>query len=116
MRTKKTARRTRIRHIIRNKIQGGPERPRLSVFKSNRVIYAQLIDDTQGRTLAASRSLVENGLTQKTAYAVGEELASKAQALNPKSVKTVVFDRGGWKYHGCVRALAEGARNGGLVF
>lgn len=90
------------------------DRPRLSVFRSNRAIYAQIIDDTKGATLAfASSKGVKAKGKLEVAMAVGETLAQKA--LKAK-VKKVVFDKGGYKYHGRVKALAEGARKGGLVF
>ncbi len=105
-------RRWRIRRSIRSKIQGVPEIPRLSVFKSNKYIYAQLIDDTTGTTLAQSSSQSKDSLNCEVAFQVGQDLAAKVQ----KTITKVVFDRGGWKYHGQVRALAEGARKGGLSF
>ncbi len=91
-------------------------RPRLAVFRSNRYIYAQLIDDVAGSTLAAASSR-ESGVTSgkpvDTAAKVGELLAERATA---KKIKKVVFDRGGYQYHGRVAALADGARKGGLTF
>jgi large subunit ribosomal protein L18 len=100
---------------IRLRIEGTPERPRLSVFRSARYIYAQVIDDSSGRTLAAASSR-EDGLTATpgkvdVARAVGKMLAERARAAG---VSTVVLDRGGYQYHGRVRSLAEGAREGGL--
>jgi large subunit ribosomal protein L18 len=116
----KTARsvsqRARIRRRIRSKVQGTTERPRLSVFRSNKYIYAQIIDDMQGRTLAAasSREADVNGSSRvEKSKSVGQRLAERAKAAG---VETVVFDRGGYRYHGNVRALAEGAREGGLQF
>lgn len=89
-------------------------RPRLSVFRSSKHIYAQIIDDAQGITLAAASSgSVKSGTKTDTAAAVGRALAEAAAA---KGVKQVVFDRGGYKYHGRVKALAEAAREGGLDF
>jgi large subunit ribosomal protein L18 len=108
--------RTKRRRRIRGKIVGTSERPRVSVFRSNKAIYAQIIDDSTGRTLAAARSAeVEAAGLDKTAVArkVGALLAQRAQA---KNIQAVVFDRSGYLYHGRVRALAEGAREGGLVF
>lgn len=101
---------------VRSRLKGTPERPRLSVFRSNRSIYAQVIDDSTGRTLAAaaSVSLGLTGLSKKEqAEKVGEVLAERAKALG---VQKVVFDRGPYLYHGRVKALAEGARRGGLEF
>ncbi|HEX6139413.1 MAG TPA: 50S ribosomal protein L18 [Candidatus Limnocylindria bacterium] len=100
---------------LRLRIEGTAERPRLSVFRSARYIYAQVIDDATGRTLAAASSL-EAGLREgaaKTdgARAVGRALAERARAAG---VSSVVLDRGGYQYHGRVRSLAEGAREGGL--
>lgn len=99
----------RRRARVRGKIRGTAERPRLSVFRSNKHISAQLIDDVEGGTLAAA--LGGAGVT--AAGEVGKILAEKASKLG---IKKVVFDRGGYKYHGRVKALAEGARKGGLVF
>ena len=106
---------------IRKKVSGTPERPRLSVFRSLKHIYAQVIDDSTGRTVVSASSqeaLKENGgvaITPKTAIstAVGKMVAQRAKA---EGVTKVVFDRGGCKYHGRVRALAEATREGGLEF
>ena len=105
---------------VRRRVTGLPERPRLSVFRSVRQIYAQVIDDVAGSTLAGASSLklVEasqaNGLTKtQTARLVGADIAQRARAAG---VTSVVFDRGGYKYHGRVQALAEAAREGGLEF
>jgi large subunit ribosomal protein L18 len=99
---------------LRLKISGSTERPRLSVFRSAKFIYAQVIDDTTGRTLAAASSR-ESGLAGATkvdtARSVGLALAERAKAVG---VSSVVLDRGGYHYHGRVRSLAEGAREGGL--
>lgn len=94
---------------------GALERPRLAVFKANRHIYAQLIDDNAGKTLAAASSLEIKSKAKKTDIAkeVGKLVATKAIA---KKIKAVKFDRGGFAYHGRVKALAEGAREGGLEF
>lgn len=114
----KNLRRKRIHYRVRKKVSGTPERPRLNVYRSNRYIYCQLIDDVHGHTLAAatSRELVKNGqrgsLTEQ-ARAVGKLIAERAKA---KGIETVVFDRGGYLYHGRVKALAEAAREGGLKF
>ena len=105
-----------IRHRrVRSRVSGLAERPRLSVFKANQHIYAQLIDDNAGKTLAAASSLEvkSKGKKMEIATAVGKLIATKAAAKNIKAVK---FDRGGFAYHGRVKALAEGAREGGLEF
>jgi large subunit ribosomal protein L18 len=116
---KKTRMRTRRRVRIRKHVTGTPERPRLSVFRSNRYIYAQLIDDVAGRTLATASSRDEEirgtGSTADIAAAgrVGELLAKRAKK---HKIAQAVFDRGGYRYHGRVAALADGARKGGLSF
>jgi large subunit ribosomal protein L18 len=98
---------------IRRKVTGTAERPRLSVYRSNMQIYAQLVDDDAGNTLAAadSREVGEADNRKEAARKVGELIASRA---SDAGIETVVFDRGGNKYHGRVAALAEGARSGGL--
>ncbi|MGI5888043.1 MAG: 50S ribosomal protein L18 [Oscillospiraceae bacterium] len=106
------------RHLrVRGKISGTPETPRLSVFRSTKNIYAQIIDDTTGRTLCSASSLESgfsgNGGNVEGAKAVGEMIAEKAKKMN---IESVVFDRGGYVYHGRVAAFAEGARSGGLKF
>lgn len=108
--------RSEIHKRIRAKISGTQERPRLSVYRSSQHIYAQLIDDQKAITiLAISDSHVKKGKHTKSELAkmVGLELAKKAKA---KGVESVVFDRGGFRYHGRVKQIAEGAREGGLVF
>ena len=106
------------RHVrVRGKISGTPERPRLNVFRSNANIYAQIIDDVNGVTLVSANTL-EKGFEGATgnveaAKKVGLALAERAKA---KGIEVVVFDRGGYLYHGRVAALAEGAREGGLKF
>lgn len=105
-----------IRHKrVRSRVSGAEDRPRLSVFKANRHIYAQLIDDNAGKTLAFASSLEAKSKGKKTdaAKEVGKMLAGKALA---KKIKAVKFDRGGFAYHGRIKALAEGAREGGLEF
>jgi large subunit ribosomal protein L18 len=110
-----------VRHLrIRGKVVGSAERPRLAVFRSAGHIYAQLIDDVTGRTLAAAdsrskefRQRVPRTGNAAAAKAVGEQLAERARA---RGIERAVFDRGGYQYHGRVKALAEGARAGGLVF
>jgi large subunit ribosomal protein L18 len=110
--------RERRKKRVRKKIYGTPDRPRLSVFRSNRHIYAQIIDDTVGRTLV-SVSTMEKGFDSagksktEAALEAGRILAGRAKE---KGIEKVVFDRGGNLYHGRVKALAEGAREGGLVF
>ncbi|MBP9715972.1 MAG: 50S ribosomal protein L18 [Candidatus Pacebacteria bacterium] len=111
---KKQEKRIRLKKKIRAKIGVGSSRPRLSVFRSNAFIYAQIIDDTKGVTLASSSDMkIEKGTKTERATAVGAEIAKLATA---KGVKTVVFDRNGFKYTGRVKALADGARAGGLEF
>lgn len=114
----KALRRQRIKYTIRKKIAGTSNHPRLSVFRSNTDIYAQLIDDENGNTLAAASSREKDIKAQKTTKTVksklvGEAIAKKALALG---LATCVFDRGGFLYHGRVKAVAEGAREGGLKF
>ena len=112
----KPAQRLRRRRRVRAKVRGTAERPRISVFRSNRGIFAQLIDDDSGRTVA-SVNWTEGELRglgrMEQATRAGALLADRAKAAG---VDTVVFDRGGYKYHGRVKALADGAREGGLAF
>ena len=107
----------KIRHQrIRKKMSGTEKKPRFVIFRSNKHIYAQLIDDNKHETLVFASSLKEkkDSINKiNTAQTVGENLAKKAQA---KKIKKVVFDRAGFKYHGRVKAIAEGARKGGLEF
>jgi large subunit ribosomal protein L18 len=112
--------RRRAQARIRRKLAGSAERPRLAVFRSQAHIYAQLIDDDRQRTLCAASSLdpglrteSAKGATVKTARAVGQLLASRAKE---QGISSVVFDRGGFQYHGRVKALADAAREGGLTF
>ena len=114
----KTSARQKIRYRIRKKISGTAAAPRLSVFRSNTDIYAQLIDDNNGVTLAAASSKQKDITAQKApkiqkSKMVGEAIAKKALELG---VKKVVFDRSGYLYHGRIKAVAEGAREGGLDF
>lgn len=114
----KTSARQKIRYRIRKKVAGTTSKPRLSVFRSNTDIYAQLIDDTTGTTLAAASSKQKDITAQKgpkieKSKMVGEAIARKAGELG---IKQVVFDRSGYIYHGRVKAVAEGAREGGLDF
>ncbi|HOO84415.1 MAG: 50S ribosomal protein L18 [Prolixibacteraceae bacterium] len=114
----KQARRYRIKKRIRKVVKGTAERPRLSVFRSNKQIYAQLIDDISGVTLAAASSKENDIATAKVnkieqAALVGKLIAEKAKAVN---IEEVVFDRNGYLYHGRVKSIAEAAREGGLKF
>lgn len=116
MLAKKAFRRRKIRYRIRKKLQGTAERPRMSVFRSNKDIYVQLVDDESGHTLCAASSrdkaFGENkGNKTEKAARVGKMIAERAAE---KGIKTVIFDRGGYLYHGRVKALADGAREGGL--
>ena len=111
------AQRMKRHQRVRAKLSGTPERPRLNVFRSEKNIYAQIIDDVNGVTLVSASSLDKeiegNGGNKEAARAVGKLVAERAKA---KSIDTVVFDRGGYLYHGRVQELAEGAREGGLEF
>ena len=109
----KKIQRDRRRKRIRAKISGTAATPRLSIFKSNRYISAQLIDDESGKTLLSGRSQAFKGNKTEQAVALGNDLAVKAKAAN---IKSVVFDRGAKKYHGRVKALADALRAGGLEF
>jgi len=112
----KEGRRNRIKMGIRSKMEGTTERPRLSVFKSNKAIYAQIIDDSKGHTVVASSSVEldkKGGVNLEISKNVGKKLAEKAVA---SGINAIVFDRNGYLYHGNIKALAEGAREGGLKF
>jgi len=113
---KNNERRERIKLSVRNKISGTKERPRLSVFRSNKGLFVQVIDDENGKTIA-SASTIELGekakLNQENSKNVGKKIAEKALA---SGVNTIVFDRNGYLYHGNIKALADGAREGGLKF
>ncbi|NLB64780.1 MAG: 50S ribosomal protein L18 [Bacteroidales bacterium] len=118
MKNQKTYRRSRIKNRIRKTIKGTEERPRLSVFRSNKQIYAQIVNDRTGETLVSSSSATEAIESQKItktekAKLVGKELATQAKE---KGITTVVFDRSGYLYHGRVKSLAEAAREEGLIF
>lgn len=117
MKGSRTLARRRRHSRVRKTITGSAGRPRLAVFKSNRYIYAQVIDDGSGRTLAAASSqegeLRTRSLTVETAAEVGKLIAARAQEAG---VATVVFDRGGYPYHGRVKALAEAVREAGIDF
>ena len=109
-------RRKRIKLGIRHKIEGTTARPRLSVFKSNKSIYAQLVDDSKGHTLLAASSKDvkdKGGVNLEISKNVGKKVAERAIA---SGIKEIVFDRNGYLYHGNIKALAEGAREGGLKF
>jgi large subunit ribosomal protein L18 len=112
--------RRRIRHRIRHRLQGTAEKPRLAVFRSDKHIYAQVVDDVAGRTLAhassrdaALRGSIKGGANVVAAKAVGAAIAEKAKAAG---LQAVVFDRGGYLYHGRIKALADAAREAGLKF
>ena len=112
----KPAKRLKRRRRVRSKVQGTAERPRLSVFRSNRGVFAQLIDDVAGRTIVAVNWIepeLRNLQSMEQAKKAGELLAQRAKEAG---VNTAVFDRGGYQFHGRVAALAEGAREGGLAF
>ncbi|GAB6123142.1 50S ribosomal protein L18 [Dysgonomonas termitidis] len=111
----KTDKRNKIKLRVRGKISGTTERPRLTVFRSNKQIYAQVIDDLTGKTLAAASSLkiADKAPKKEIAAKVGELIAKNAQEAG---VTTVVFDRNGYLYHGRIKELADAARNGGLKF
>ena len=114
--TLKQARRDRRRRGIRKRVIGTPERPRLAVYRSLSHIYAQVIDDVAGKTLAAASSVqesLEGGGNKDAATKVGKALAERAKAAG---VTEVAFDRSGFKYHGRIKALADAAREGGLKF
>ncbi|UKB84435.1 50S ribosomal protein L18 [Chryseobacterium sp. MEBOG06] len=113
----KLEKRIRIKRRVRGKISGSSELPRLSVYKSNKEIYAQLIDDKNGKTLVAASSREKGvdakGTKTEISAAVGKAIAAKAIAAG---IESIVFDRNGFVYHGRVKALADGAREGGLKF
>jgi len=112
----KTLRRTRRKTGIRKRVYGTAESPRLSIFRSSKHVYAQVIDDATGRTLAAASSVadkLEKGGNIEAAAAVGKSIAEKAKTAG---VESVAFDRNGFRFHGRVKALADAAREGGLKF
>lgn len=114
MTTKKVERRIKIKYRIRKRISGTAERPRMSVFRSNKQIYVQIINDLTGTTLASASSLGMETMPKKDQAAkVGELIAKKAQEVG---IDKIVFDRNGYLYHGRVKALADAAREGGLKF
>lgn len=113
----KLSRRERIKKGIRKRVSGSTERPRLSVFRSNKGIYAQIIDDIAGKTIVSASSVEKdfsaNGNKVNQSKEVGKKVAEKAIAAG---IKQVVFDRNGYLYHGRIKSLAEGAREAGLIF
>ena len=109
----KESRRSKIRKRIRAKLSGTAQTPRLAVYRSNKEIYAQLIDDVGGKTLACASSKDIEGTKIDQATQVGKLISEKSQAVG---ITSVVFDRGGYLYHGRIKALAEGARESGLKF
>lgn len=112
--TTKIERRLKIKVRIRGKISGTAQRPRMTVFRSNKQIYVQLVDDLARKTLVSASSRgVEGGTKKEQAGKVGAEIARKAQEAG---ITTVVFDRNGYLYHGRIKELADAARNGGLKF
>jgi large subunit ribosomal protein L18 len=113
--TKRDARERRHRRV-RGKISGTAERPRLAVYRSNRGIFAQLVDDENGRTLASANWVTVGGKKTKKAEQASEVGKALASAAKAAGIDRCVFDRGGYLYHGRVKALAEGAREGGLQF
>jgi large subunit ribosomal protein L18 len=115
MATIKNLRRTRIKRAIRAKIAGTAERPRLTVYRSNSALYAQLVDDLAGKTIMSATSYTKDKVNNnmEAAKKVGLAIAAKAKAAG---IEKVVFDRNGYLYHGRIKSLAEGAREGGLQF
>lgn len=115
MATTKNLRRTRIKRAIRAKIAGTAERPRLTVYRSNSALYAQLVDDLAGKTIMSATSYTKDKVNSniEAAKKVGLAIAAKAKAAG---IEKVVFDRNGYLYHGRIKSLAEGAREGGLQF
>ena len=117
MATKKEIRRFKLKMRIRKKISGTSNRPRLTVFRSNKEIYAQLIDDEKGVTLVSASTMEKNferkGTKTERAISVGKSIAERAKAIG---VEAVVFDRNGYLYHGRVKSLADSARENGLKF
>tara|TARA_B100001113_G_C20859599_1_gene513314 strand:+ start:108 stop:449 length:342 start_codon:yes stop_codon:yes gene_type:complete len=110
--SKKDSRR-RVRYSIRKKISGTADVPRLAIFRSNKQIYAQIIDDVTGTTLASASSMANEGNKSDQAKEVGKTIAGNAKKIG---VEKVIFDRGGFLYHGRIKALAESAREAGLKF
>jgi large subunit ribosomal protein L18 len=113
LKNKKSIKRARLHKKVRTKISGTKEIPRLSIFRSSQFIYAQLIDDVSGKTIVSASDMGMKGVKAVRAKAVGGKLAESARE---KKIAKVVFDRGGFSYAGRIKALAEGAREGGLKF
>lgn len=113
MKRTKQQSRQRIQMRIRKTVNGTAERPRLSVYRSSKSIYCQVIDDLKGHTLASASSIKMTGSKSEQAVAVGKLIAERAKSAG---IDNVVFDRGGYRYHGRVKALADAAREGGLKF
>ena len=109
----KISKRKKVQYRIRKKVEGTSSKPRLAVFKSNKSIYCQLIDDKSGNTIASASSKSATGAGIEQAKTVGKEIASKATGMN---IDKVVFDRAGFVYHGRIKALADAAREAGLKF
>lgn len=116
--SQKIASRARIRRRIASRIRGSADRPRLSVFRSNKQIYAQIIDDEAGETLASCSSRIKDVTSQPLSKTDASRLVGQkiAEIATGKGIGKVVFDRGGYQFHGRIKALAEGAREGGLIF
>lgn len=115
MKKNKELRRAKIKRRVRKTILGTSEQPRLSVYRSNKEIYAQIVDDQKGQTIVSASSLKSKlkGTKQEIAQSIGKEIAEKAVK---EGIEQVCFDRNGYLYHGRVKSLAEGAREGGLKF
>lgn len=114
---RRAQRRQRARGRIRSKISGSASRPRLCVFRSNRHIYAQVIDDLNGHTLASAGSIENSVVTGKTPIEVGQSVGQLvAERAKEQGIEQVIFDRNVYRFHGRVRAVADGARKGGLTF
>jgi len=115
MNSNKNQRRNKIKYCIRKKINGSDNRPRVSLYKSNKSIYSQIIDDIKGNTIVScsSNEIKKKGVNIPISKEVGLALAKKALSAG---IKNVVFDRSGYKYHGKIKSFAEGAREGGLNF
>ena len=112
----KEKRRLKIRKSIRSKISGTKERPRVSVFKSNKAIYSQIIDDMSGSTLVSCSSIDIKKFGKNNIESSKEVGVKLAETAKKKGIKKVLFDRGGYVYHGKIKSFAEGAREGGLIF
>ncbi len=113
MALKKLTRRERIKNKIRSQISGTTEKPRISVYRSNKYIYVQAVDDKKGETISAASSVNEKGTATEKAIAVGKDIAKK---LKKAGIETIVFDRNGFQYTGRIKALAESMREEGVKF